>query len=99
MGLHSTPAYFEGRAYMMSILKNPTRAYFQVGSYYRGNRVTAHSASTDEIWHRRGQEPSSTPILSFTGGPRDHHAQHALKFHSLSETHAKCLEQRRGALL
>ena len=38
-GFHLTGAYFFGRAYIMSILKNRTRAYFQVRSYSRENRV------------------------------------------------------------
>ena len=38
-GFHLTGAYFWGRAYITSILKNHTRAYFQVRSYFRGNRV------------------------------------------------------------
>ena len=38
-GFHLTKAYFGGRAYIMSILKNHTRAYFQVRSYFQGNRV------------------------------------------------------------
>ena len=44
---HLTGAYFGGRAYMTSILKNHTRAYFQVRSYFRGNRVLASQNSTD----------------------------------------------------
>ena len=34
-----TGAYLGGRAYTTSILKNHTRAYFHVRSYFRGNRV------------------------------------------------------------
>ena len=36
---HLTWAYFQGRAFITSILKNPTRAYFQVRAHFRGNRV------------------------------------------------------------
>ena len=41
VGFHLTGAYFWGSAYIMSILKNHTRAYFQVTgrSYFRGNRI------------------------------------------------------------
>ena len=39
MGFHSTGAYFGGRAYITSILKNQSRAYFQVRSYFQGKRV------------------------------------------------------------
>ena len=39
-GLHLTRAYLGGggRAYITSILKNHTRAYFEVRSYFRGNK-------------------------------------------------------------
>ena len=40
VGFHLNRAYFGGVAYMTSILKNHTRAYFQVRSYFRGNRVS-----------------------------------------------------------
>ena len=39
MEFHLTGAYFWGRASITSILINHTRAYFQVKSYFRGNRV------------------------------------------------------------
>ena len=39
VGFHLTGAYFWGRAYITSILKNHTRAYIQAGSYFQGNRV------------------------------------------------------------
>ena len=35
---HLTGAYFGGRAYITSILKNDTMAYFQVRSYFRGKQ-------------------------------------------------------------
>ena len=38
-GFHLTGAYFWGGSYITSILKNHTWAYFQVRSYFRGNRV------------------------------------------------------------
>ena len=39
VGFHLTRAYFGSRAYITSILKNHNRTYFQVGSYFQGNRV------------------------------------------------------------
>ena len=41
--LHLTGAYFCGRASMRSILKNHTRAYFQVRPYFRRNRVGSNN--------------------------------------------------------
>ena len=38
-GFHLTGAYFGGTTYIMSILKNHTRTYFQVRSSFQGNRV------------------------------------------------------------
>ena len=35
----STRAYFKGRAYIKTILKNHARSYFAGRSYYRGNTV------------------------------------------------------------
>ena len=45
-GFHLTRAYFWGRAYITSILKTHTRTYFQVRSYFQGNRVENNKVIT-----------------------------------------------------
>ena len=42
-GFLLTGAYFWGRAYITSILKNHTSAYFQVRSYFRENKVVSQN--------------------------------------------------------
>ena len=49
-GFHFTEAYFWGRAYIMSVLKNHTRAYFQVRSYFRGNGLLV-TTEAEQVWN------------------------------------------------
>ena len=80
-GFHLTGAYFCGRAYITSILKNHTSAYFQVMSYFQGNRVTV------SIWLQEKENPAEkgeamTPLLpAFTlpTGPSQRDLTHSIR--------------------
>ena len=59
---HLTGAYFWGRAYITSSLKKHTRAYFQVRSYFQGNRVAARFENTISCPYNQ-KHFSYTPFL------------------------------------
>ena len=58
-GFHLTGVYFWSRAYIMCILKNHTRAYFQVRSYFQGNTVRVSAGGGEgicEFWSLERRE-------------------------------------------
>ena len=55
VGFHLTRSYFWGRAYITSILRNHTRAYFQVRSYFQGNCIFSKEPVVLLVFHLESQ--------------------------------------------